>query len=118
MMKESQQLVRSPTQASKASIQVATNFSHIGWHKIAKPPFDVPMTVFFGIHLGCIRRQFFQIQTRMFSHIGLNQFGAMRARLIPNDYQRSPNLAAKVFQSGHNLFSVDRFGKVAFVDFA
>ena len=118
MVKEAKYLVRSLSQSGKSTIEMMTNFLNFIRPQVLEPLFHIAMTIFFRIHLRCVRWQLFHMNVWVVPQVGRHTFRPMGTRLIPNYNAGSWEVMPKMFQTSNDVFGFDRAFEVALVNVA
>lgn len=118
MLKASQQDIWPFAQAAETAIQGVADFCFRAKDGVFYAPLDVPVAVLFRVEFWRIRWQVLDLDSRMLLQKRFYNFGFVRTRLIPDQDDRTPNMAQQVRQSQDNLLGIDRAVKVPLVDLA
>jgi hypothetical protein len=118
VLEESEDEVRTSTEASKTAIDLGAEVADAARHSIAQVLFDIAMTPLFGIQFGGIGRKPVHVDLRMCAKIRLDHPGAMRAEPVPNDDEGPRHIALEVAEGCHNIVPADGLREVPLVDAA
>ena len=103
VLEESEDEVRTSTEASKAAIDLGAEVADAGGHSIAQVLLDMAMPSLFGIQIRGIGRKPVYFDLRMGAKILLDHRSAMRTEPVPNHDKGPRNIALEVAEGGRNI---------------
>jgi hypothetical protein len=118
MPEESEDEIRTPAEARKATIDLSAEVADADGRGIAEVLFDVTMTPLLGIQIRGIGRKPVHLDLRVCAKIPLDHRGPMRTEPVPDQDEGARNIALEVAEGGHNVIPTDGMFEVPLVDTA